>query len=144
MALGDNGRPTVDQLAERYATESEIVGRTPQAGLPWFAWPGGGEIVYTDEFHNTICGKCASELVQELASETDPDERAMVTRVIDWYVYHEGATFFCDECNAEIKSMYGDPFEDEDEDKDAQQPVKLSAHSIALIHAHRAANHMDR
>lgn len=113
MALGDNGRPTVANLVERYTLESNIIGREPAVGLPFYAWPGGDEIVYIDEYHDAICAKCANELVQERASETDPDERDMVTKVIDWYIYHEGATFFCDECNAEIKSMCGDPFEDD-------------------------------
>lgn len=114
MALGDFGKPSVVQLTERYTVESGILGRTPQVGLPPFAWPGGGEIVYVDEYRNTICANCASELVQELAAlEHDENERDMVTRVIDWLVYHEGPTMFCDECNTEIKSMCGDPDEDD-------------------------------
>ena len=62
MALGDNGRPMVAQLVERYKTESEIVGRTPAVGLPAYAWPGGYPMVYTDEYNGTLCPDCASEL----------------------------------------------------------------------------------
>lgn len=114
MALGDNGRPTVTNLVERYQVESDIIGREPAVGLPPYAWPGGAEIVYTDEYHNTICAKCASDLVRELASLPAGDEdRDMVTKVVDWYVYDEGCTLFCDDCNAEIKSLYGDPDEDD-------------------------------
>jgi len=110
MAL--TGRPTVAQLAERYAVESGIVERKPVLGLPAYAFPGGYPFVYVDEYHNELCPVCASELVRELARETDPDERNMVTKVAEWYLHLEGDTVFCSECNAEIASAYGPLDED--------------------------------
>lgn len=115
MVLGDNGRPTVVQLAERYAVESDVCGRTPQEGLPAFAFPGGYPFVYEDEYRNDLCPDCASELVRELASETDLHERFLVTKVVDWYIHLEGDSVFCSDCNAEIASAYGNPYaEDHD------------------------------
>jgi len=108
-----NSRPTVEQLAERYKVESDIVGRKPAVGLPSYAWPGGYPLVYVDEYNNELCPDCANDFVRELANETDPDERDMVTRVTEWYIYHEGPSMCCDECNAEIESAYGNPFEDD-------------------------------
>ena len=102
-----NSRPTVEQLAERYKVESVIVGRIPTHGVPPYAWPGGYPLVYMDEFGNELCPDCASELIQERASETDPDERDMVTKVTMWYLHLEGDTVFCSECNTEVESAYG-------------------------------------
>jgi len=113
MALGDNGRPTVEQLVKRYTVESGIVGRLPTTGLPAYAFPGGYPFVYVDEYHNELCPDCASNLVCEFANETDPDERDMVTKVAEWYIHLEGDSVCCYECNAEIESAYGNPFEND-------------------------------
>lgn len=147
MALGDNGRPTVVQLAERYAVESDIIGRTPQKGLPAFAFPGGYPFVYEDEYRNDLCPDCASELVRELARyEHDENERDMVTRVVDWQIYDEGPTIFCEQCNAELESAYGDPFEDKAETLNVmswQTVMQLSLRSIAPLREHKARHNMD-
>ena len=105
MAL--HSRPTVEQLVERYTVESGIVGRKPAVGLPPYAWPGGYPIVYIDEYNNELCPDCANDFVRELANETDPDERDMITKVTMWYLHLEGDTVFCSECNAETESAYG-------------------------------------
>jgi len=105
MTLGDNGRPTVANLVERYTVESNIIGREPAVGLPTYAH-AGYPLVYIDEYNNDLCGNCASDQVRELANETDPDERDMVTKVVEWYIHLEGDTVFCSECNAEIESAY--------------------------------------
>ena len=105
MIMTLTGRPSVEQLVERYTVESGIVERKPALGLPAYAC--GYPIVYIDEYDNELCEGCASEFVRELANETNPDERDMVTKVTMWYLHLEGDTVFCSECNAEIESAYG-------------------------------------
>jgi len=110
MAL--NGRPTVEQLAERYTVESGIIEREPAHGLPAHAFPGGYPFVYVDEYHNELCPDCASELVRELASETCKYAQLLATKVAMWHLHLEGDSVYCTECNAEIASAYGPLDED--------------------------------
>jgi len=93
---------TIAQLAERYETESDIVGRTPAYGLPAYAFPGGYPMGYTDEYNNMLCADCASEEIRQ--KRADPNmELTIWTDIISWYVfeYSEGDVY-CDDCNALI------------------------------------------
>lgn len=67
-----------------------------------FAWPGGYTILYVDAHGNTLCAACATRRYQE------EDASA-----IYYSTYDEGPMLYCDECNADIESSYGDPDEDE-------------------------------
>ncbi len=69
-----------------------------------YAWPGGYPIVATTDAGDILCPTCARTIYL--------NERLDVT--VD--CYFEGPTLFCDECNDEMESAYGDP---EDNDNDA-------------------------
>lgn len=74
--------------------------------LEWetYAWPGGYEIYYIVHDGGVLCHNCAND---ELMRTIDPDFH-------DWYivasdVLWEGPSIYCDHCNREIQSTYGDP-----------------------------------
>jgi hypothetical protein len=70
------------------------------ADLPAFAFPGGYPVLYiVENGQSIVCADCAKKI------GSDPDDE-MVT-AID--IFYEGPPAFCDECNAEIASAYGDP-----------------------------------
>ena len=82
--------------AERVATLQ--LNRKP--ALPAFAWPGGYPIVYLDTDCNTYCADCATEA---LLAHYD-----IYGRPVDYFVHYEGASIYCEDCNAEIESAYGE------------------------------------
>lgn len=89
--------PTVNELSEGEP-------------LPSYAWPGGYPIIYEDRDNNTLCPACANKLRHD---EFDGEPV--------WYdVYWEGPVLYCEECNAEIKSAYGDP-EGEENERDSTE-----------------------
>lgn len=74
--------------------------------LEWeaYAWPGGYEIYYIVHDGGVLCHNCAND---ELMRTIDPDFH-------DWYIVDsdvlwEGPSIYCDHCNREIQSAYGDP-----------------------------------
>jgi hypothetical protein len=76
--------------------------RNSDGKLPAYAWPGGYPIYYLDGENSTLCADCATK------SADDADEiPKFKPEACD--VYYEGPTIFCDGCNAEIESAYGDP-----------------------------------
>lgn len=74
--------------------------------LPPFAWPGGYTIVYDTNQGSTLCAECATKAI------LDPDE---TDRPTEYSTYDEGPTIFCDGCNKELESSYGDPDEPEED-----------------------------
>jgi hypothetical protein len=76
--------------------------------LPWHTIPGMYPIVYIDGWDEQLCGKCASKALIEHDSESFKEDLPS-----DWYIHYEGDSVFCYECNKEIESAYGDPWEGE-------------------------------
>ena len=76
---------------------------------------GGYPLIYITECNNVLCAACTTKLIDEVAN-------------VD--VYQEGDPLYCEVCNAEIESAYGNPDEDEEEqyessrDKGAFGPLK--------------------
>jgi hypothetical protein len=66
------------------------------------AWPGGYTIAFITDDGAVLCADCA--------------KRAFITDRIDITAdcYDEGPTLYCDGCNCEIVSSYGDPETDGD------------------------------
>lgn len=61
------------------------------------AWPGMYPVIYLAADNSTLCAKCAN------AEESNGGQ------IVDAMAYMEGPPTYCDECNAEIESAYGDP-----------------------------------
>ena len=76
-----------------------------------YAWPGGYPIIYIDGFNSVICPDCANKLRDD--PETDEKYKPVCGDV-----FSEGSSEFCAECNIEIESAYGDPFEEEEEEEE--------------------------
>lgn len=76
--------------------------RTSDGKLPAYAWPGGYPVIYLDRDNSLLCAECATR------SLDDPDEIPQFKPVAA-DVFYEGASQFCDGCNVEIESAYGDP-----------------------------------
>lgn len=68
--------------------------------LPAFSTVGAYTLAYHTESGETLCAKCAA----------DPANDAAFCDT-----YYEGPTIYCDGCNAEIESSYGDPDDKSDE-----------------------------
>jgi len=106
-------KPSVSDLVTEYTKQSKAFDREPEVGLPACVVPGGYPIVYFDEFGNVLCADCASKSIRIFArAGTCPEARERAyfeAKVTDWMVFYEGASMFCDECNTEIESAYGDP-----------------------------------
>lgn len=66
--------------------------------LPSAAFPGGYPIYYLSFANEVSCADCATKEPGSIEAHD---------------IYWEGAPMYCEGCNAEIKSAYGDPEEDE-------------------------------
>lgn len=64
-----------------------------------YAWPGGYQIWFITDGDSVLCADCAKKAYL--------NDRIDVSCMID----SEGPTMYCDYCNAEIESAYGDPDE---------------------------------
>lgn len=76
-----------------------------------YAFPGGYPIYYLCRDGGILCPDCVNanlELIRVAKEENDPQ-----WDVIALDVYYEGPVMFCDNCNAEIESAYGDPYEED-------------------------------
>jgi len=98
--------------------------------IPQWAWPGGYPLEYWTKDGSVLCPTCAERIVKDWIaqgekdySDLDDDTIDVLYDVVDMFrydtdlpegcaPYYEGPTMFCEECNAEIESAYGDPFED--------------------------------
>ena len=88
----------------------EIV-RNEKGQLDAYAWPGGYQIVYYTADNGVLCPDCAngkngSEASEKLDPECPDDNQ---WRLVASDIYYEGPAVYCDHCNAEIESVYGDP-----------------------------------
>jgi DNA-directed RNA polymerase subunit RPC12/RpoP len=64
--------------------------------LPHFSDPGSYPIFYIDKNNSILCSDCAAKNAKDI-----------VNHEIHW----EGYSYFCNDCNEEIESAYGDPEE---------------------------------
>jgi len=75
-----------------------------QGNLLAYAFPGGYPIIYLVEIEGMVlCSGCAEQWLDE-GNDTD----------LDFLTYYEGPTLYCDYCNTELESAYGDPDGEED------------------------------
>lgn len=61
--------------------------------LPEFSFPGLYPIYYVTSQNNVLCFNCATKEPENIANN---------------YIHWEGSSFFCNNCNEEIKSAYGE------------------------------------
>lgn len=64
--------------------------------LPAFSSIGGYPIVYVRNGHETLCPNCASK----------------ENEVLESFIHWEGSSHYCEDCNKEIESAYGNPEEE--------------------------------
>lgn len=79
--------------------------KNEQGELPAYVWPGGYPILYYDTDCCALCAKCATKAMN------DPDELERF-KPVAYDVYYEGPSVYCEQCNTEIESAYGDPEEE--------------------------------
>lgn len=68
-----------------------------------YAWPGGYPKVYYTTHGGCLCPSCALDEYGVLARGTFGEKFEGVD------IYWEGPVIYCDGCNGEIESAYGDP-----------------------------------
>lgn len=89
-----------DDLGVKYLPATLASMLDDEGKLPQFSSLGGYTILYLDAKDVVLCADCAS----------DPENEATASGSFD-----EGPPEYCEECNAEIESSYGDPDKDEPE-----------------------------
>ena len=85
----------------RDTTDYDKISMTFDEIFSSYTWPGGYNVLFTDDAGDIFCADCA--------------KKAFVTEDIEITadIYHEGPTLYCDECNKRIESAYGDPEDEE-------------------------------
>lgn len=80
-----------------------------------YAWPGGYQLNAVMADGEYMCHECIcnEDQVFQDDSKVDTDE----WRFIAADIHYEGPSLYCAHCNKELKSEYGDPWEDEEEEK---------------------------
>ena len=80
------------------------IARDDDGKFPTYAWPGGYPIFYICD-DGALCPDCANE-----HGHTDPpnDDFRIFENAINW----EDDSLFCDHCNAQIESAYGEDGEE--------------------------------
>lgn len=73
--------------------------KNDDGSYPAFAWPGGYPIVYMENNDDVICPDCANK-----NNDT--------WHIVGWFIFYEGPSRWCGECNTEMESAYGDPDEE--------------------------------
>lgn len=87
-----------------------------------YAFPGGYPIFYITADMGILCPDCVSnniELIRDADTQCPDDDQ---WRVIAVEIYEEGPSLYCDNCNAEIESAYGDP----DEENESEERVNYT------------------
>lgn len=74
--------------------------------LPAYAWPGGYPILYMTPDNNILCAACATK------AYLDPEEFESF-KPYTFFINYEGPIIYCEECNEEQESAYGDPSEED-------------------------------
>ena len=81
--------------------------------FPAYAWPGGYPLVYITPESSCLCADCAKEVYN------DPDEFEEF-KPSTQFIHYEGPPIYCEECNNDIPSAYGDPCRDWDGETPSQ------------------------
>jgi hypothetical protein len=79
-----------------------------------YTWPGGYEKRFS-AYDAFICADCVKKNLMAVFRDTTQNAGGW-NLTVD--VYWEGPTHYCGECEAEIESAYGDPFEKDEESVD--------------------------
>jgi hypothetical protein len=74
-----------------------------ETSMDYFAWPGMYPLYYITKDCAALCPKCVNENITLLSDKDDPQ----------WYligveVNYENTSLYCDHCNEQIESAYGD------------------------------------
>jgi hypothetical protein len=88
------------------ATQPNLPRNNQDGSLDAFAWPGGYPIFYLCEDSGVLCPDCARTVDGDPEGYPQDDPQ---WHIVAADVHWEGAPMFCDNCNAEIESAYGDP-----------------------------------
>ncbi len=64
-----------------------------------YAFPGGYQVMFITEGGDVLCGECAKQAFIMEGEDITAD------------IYYEGPTEYCDGCNKEIESAYGEPLD---------------------------------
>lgn len=77
------------------------------------AWPGGYPLYYITKDCAALCPKCVNENIELLSDKDDPQ----------WYIVgvdvnYENTSLYCDHCNEQIESAYGDDEQDDNDKED--------------------------
>lgn len=92
---------------------------------PSWAWPGGYPIYYVCADDGILCSKCANENI-ELTASDDSDKQ---WRIVDGDINYEDDQLWCDHCNSQIESAYGDtPEYDDSMDGDHDSGMASAGH----------------
>lgn len=75
--------------------------------LQAYAWPGGYPIFYVTQDNCCLCPDCVNDNL-ELCLEQDIDERDDQWYIVAADINYEDDTLYCDNCNKQIESAYGD------------------------------------
>lgn len=70
-----------------------------------FTWLGGYSVIFTTDEGDVLCAECAKRRFIMDREDVTSD------------IYYEGPTMYCDECNREIESSYGDPDVEKEEER---------------------------
>ena len=82
-----------------------------------YAWPGGYQLLLVMSDGEYMCLKCARKEWRNIL-----DSYVTHQRRDGWYpvcldIYWEGPTLQCCHCNADIRSEYGDPWAEEEDEE---------------------------
>jgi hypothetical protein len=90
------------------------VTRDDKGELDSYAWPGGYPIFYMTKDNSVLCADCANRkngseaiLATEPIGEDDFYDPQWTIVAAD--INYEDDFLYCDHCNAQIESAYGDP-----------------------------------
>ncbi len=115
-AVGRNGHfeYTVGGLPAESAKHlhEALIDEGAQKGLhtdrPYYAWPGGYQMLYYTQDGGVLCPECANGL-NGSESDTEEGKDDPQWKVTGQEPYYEGATIQCDHCGQDIESAHGDP-----------------------------------
>ena len=77
--------------------------------LPALTWPGMYPLIYLTGDGGILCPKCVRDNMDLI---NDPDDPQWYLVAYD--IYEEGPVMYCENCNDEIESAYGDPESEEE------------------------------
>lgn len=83
--------------------------RNDDGTLPAYAWPGGYPIFYMTADNAVLCPDCANGKNGSEATETDDgSNECKQWLLICAEINYEDEAMYCEHCNVQIQSAYGD------------------------------------